>query len=76
MTRDRFSKRTLARFIARKLRAIEAEHDIDPNNGTAQLKGKPEWVNKAVAYGEREALLRIIEEFELEFTMDLFESER
>lgn len=59
----RFSKAVLTETVQQRLDVIQATHGFDPGNGTAQLKGKLGNVNAAIAYGEREALLRLAEEF-------------
>ena len=59
----RFSKSVLAEYLTQRIDYLERMFKIDPQNGTAQLN--PRDVDCAVAYGEREALLKLAEKFDL-----------
>lgn len=59
---DRFSKKTLAKYISNRLRKFDSR--LDRGNGTAQVKGKGEDANRD--YAEFRTLLDIAAEFELD----------
>ena len=63
MPKERFSKKALRDYVERRLTRLDVQYNFDPNNGNAQCRGKT--VEFTVAYGEREALRAIWEEFEL-----------
>ena len=67
MPNKRFSKATLAAYCSRRVENIENAHRLKPwrADGTSQLAGRP--LDTCVAYGEREALMSLMEEFNLEF---------
>lgn len=50
----RFSKATLIEHVEAQMMILEWEYGLDPNNGTAQVKGSDE--DRAIAYGEWSAL--------------------
>jgi len=52
----RFSKEVVLAAIDKKIEALQNEWGFDPNNGTAQLKGKLAGQDAAVAYGTYRAL--------------------
>jgi esterase/lipase len=60
---QRFSKATLAAYVLKRIKNIEAEHGFTNETGSYQCHGKPGEV--FLAYGEREALQNIFEHFEL-----------
>lgn len=66
---DRFSKATVRAKIEARLQQVESEATpaLQPygDNGTAQLRGNGVDVNRAVAYGEREALYWLLDELGL-----------
>lgn len=63
----RFSKSVLRTYINEQIEALTVNHNLERlhANGTAQLRGKPEDIDRCVAYGKREALAALIEEFRL-----------
>lgn len=58
----RFSKTAMVANLDAKVAKLKAAWGFDPNNGTAQLKGKGE--DAWLAYGEYRLCLRLIEEIE------------
>ena len=64
---ERFSKKTLAVILEKRIEYITRQHGLEQvhANGTAQLRGKSDEVDRAVAYGERKAMARIMEDFDL-----------
>ena len=60
----RFSKKVLASYIQDRLDYLMDKWSFNPNTGTIQLSNED--VDRAVAYGKREALMALAEEFELE----------
>jgi hypothetical protein len=57
VTKERFSKQTLADHVFRNLRSLHEEHRFDPDNGWSQVIGKSQEINRA--YGRWEALTAI-----------------
>ena len=66
--RQRFSKAALRDYAQKRIDTIQQEWGFDPMNGTAQLDriGRQGTKEAALAYGQREALLNLMDEFELE----------
>lgn len=58
----RFSKAAMAAHLEAKVSALTAKWQFDPNNGTAQVRGKSE--EALVAYGEFRLCLRLLAEIE------------
>lgn len=61
----RFSKNALATFCYRNIERLEREHGFTRSNGWSQVSGKSEAINRA--YGEYDAYLTIISEYDLEY---------
>lgn len=64
LTMEKFSKRVLASHVYGRLDAIQHEHRFDPRDGWAQVRGLGEEKNRA--YGEYDALLRLVDVFGLD----------
>jgi hypothetical protein len=64
MKKERFSKRALAQHISAQLDCIMDKWGFDVSNGTSQLVKYKE-PDAAIDYGRKEALLSIMDEFNL-----------
>lgn len=63
MSTERFSKKTLAKYVFGRMDTLRTAHGFDPGNGYAQVQNSS--VSVTVAYGEYCALKKMVSEFEL-----------
>ena len=61
---SRFSKETVIDALQKRVDHHREKHGFDPDNGTAQLKGKLSGQEAAVAYGEFRLCLTIIQQID------------
>lgn len=63
------TKSALADYIAERREQLRKEYGFDPNNGTAQIDYGLMWRQaKILAYGEYDALARLADRFNLEYS--------
>lgn len=60
----RFGKDNVVTALQQQADRLQAEYGFDPNNGTAQLKGKLATQDAAVSYGKYRQLLKLIQDIE------------
>ena len=64
MATVRFSKKTLAGYLAKRIAYLDNQWGFDRGNGSSQVERRSPETNRA--YAEWETLRSIMEEFELE----------
>jgi hypothetical protein len=62
---DRFSKPNLLAALERRADELQKQYGFDRNNGTAQLKGKLDSQDAAVAYGKFRLYLDLIQQIDV-----------
>ncbi len=59
----RFSKAVLRDNLQKEIDRIQNKYNFDTRSGTIQLEGQS--IDKIIAYGRKEALIRLADEFDL-----------